>query len=33
MDVSKLNSKGWHYQVELEQGIRLVYEDFKTKYA
>lgn len=33
MDVSKLNSKGWHYQVELEQGIRLVYEDFKNNYA
>jgi GDP-L-fucose synthase len=33
MDVSKLNSKGWHYQIELEQGIRLVYEDFKNNYA
>jgi GDP-L-fucose synthase len=33
MDVSKLNSKGWHYQVELEQGIRLVYEDFKNNYS
>ncbi len=33
MDVSKLNSKGWHYLVELEQGIRLVYEDFKNNYA
>ena len=33
MDVSKLNSKGWHYQVELEQGIRLVYEDFKHNYS
>ena len=33
MDVSKLNSKGWHYLVELDQGIRLVYEDFKNNYA
>ncbi len=33
MDVSKLNSRGWHYQVELEQGIRLVYEDFKNNYS
>ena len=33
MDVSKLHTKGWHHQVELEQGIRLVYEDFKNKYA
>jgi GDP-L-fucose synthase len=33
MDVSKLHSKGWKFQVELEQGIRLVYEDFKNSYA
>jgi GDP-L-fucose synthase len=33
MDVSKLHSKGWNHQVELEQGIRLVYEDFKNNYS
>ena len=33
MDVSKLHSKGWNHEVELEQGIRLVYEDFKNNYA
>jgi GDP-L-fucose synthase len=33
MDVSKLHTKGWHHQVELEQGIRLVYEDFKNNYS
>jgi len=33
MDVSKLHSRGWKHQVELEQGIRLVYEDFKNNYA
>ena len=33
MDVSKLHAKGWHHQVELEQGIRLVYEDFKNNYS
>lgn len=33
MDVSKLHSKGWKFQVELEQGVRLVYEDFKNNYA
>jgi GDP-L-fucose synthase len=33
MDVSKLHSKGWSHQMELEQGIRLVYEDFKNNYS
>jgi GDP-L-fucose synthase len=33
MDVSKLHAKGWKHQIELEEGIRLVYEDFKTNYA
>lgn len=28
LDVSKLNNLGWHYQTELEDGIRLAYEDF-----
>ena len=28
LDVSKLNGLGWKYKVELEDGIRLSYEDF-----
>ena len=28
LDVSKLTSLGWHYRTELEDGIRLTYEDF-----
>ncbi|MFA6946076.1 MAG: GDP-L-fucose synthase, partial [Pedobacter sp.] len=33
MDVSKLHSKGWKHQVELEQGIRMVYDDYVKNYA
>lgn len=29
MDVSKLESLGWKYTTELEEGIRLAYEDFQ----
>lgn len=28
LDVSKLNGLGWHYKTELEDGIRMTYEDF-----
>lgn len=28
LDVSKAESLGWHYRTELEDGIRLTYEDF-----
>jgi GDP-L-fucose synthase len=28
MDVSKLHSKGWKYTIELEEGIKLAYNDF-----
>lgn len=28
LDVSKLNELGWHYRTELEDGIRLSYEDY-----
>ena len=28
LDVSKLESLGWRYKTELEDGIRLAYEDF-----
>ena len=31
LDVSKLHAWGWKHQVELEQGIRLVYDDFLKK--
>lgn len=30
LDVSKLESLGWHYKTELEDGIRLAYQDFLT---
>lgn len=29
LDVSKLHSLGWKHNIELEQGIKMVYEDFK----
>ena len=28
LDVSKLDGLGWHYTTELEEGLRLTYEDF-----
>lgn len=31
MDVSKLHATGWKHKVELEDGIRLAYEDFLSK--
>jgi GDP-L-fucose synthase len=31
MDVSFINSLGWKHKINLEEGIRLVYEDFKKK--
>lgn len=31
MDVSYLHSLGWKHKIELEEGITLVYEDFKKK--
>lgn len=31
MDVSLLHSLGWAHKIELEEGIRMVYEDFKKK--
>jgi GDP-L-fucose synthase len=31
MDVSKLHSKGWKHTVELEEGIKLAYQDFLSK--
>ncbi len=32
MDVSKLHSKGWRHKVELEEGIKMAYEDFLSKH-
>lgn len=31
MDVSFLHGLGWKHRIELEQGIRMVYEDFRKK--
>ncbi|SHN13238.1 GDP-L-fucose synthase family protein [Mucilaginibacter sp. OK098] len=31
MDVSKLQSKGWKHTVELEEGIKMAYQDFLNK--
>lgn len=31
MDVSKLHSKGWKHNIELNEGIKLAYNDFLTK--
>ncbi|WP_454801160.1 GDP-L-fucose synthase [Mucilaginibacter phyllosphaerae] len=31
MDVSKLAQKGWTYKTELEEGVKLAYEDFLKK--
>ena len=33
LDVSKLHNKGWKHEVDLEQGIRMVYDDFRKNYA
>ena len=33
LDVSKLHNKGWKHEVDLEQGIRMVYDDFKKNYS
>ena len=33
MDGSKAASLGWRAKTNLKEGIRLAYEDFKTKYA
>ncbi|TKC13084.1 GDP-L-fucose synthase [Pedobacter polaris] len=31
MDVSKLHSLGWKHQIELEQGLKLTYQDYLNK--
>jgi len=33
MDVSRLHNLGWHHKVELEEGIRLAYQDFLAKHS
>lgn len=33
MDVSKLHSRGWSHSIELEEGIKLAYQDFISKYT
>jgi GDP-L-fucose synthase len=32
MDVSFLNSLGWKYKTELEEGIKIAYSDFLKRY-
>lgn len=32
LDVSRLHARGWKHEIELEEGIRLVYEDFLEKH-
>lgn len=32
MDVSKLHNQGWKHTIELEEGIKLAYQDFLQKY-
>lgn len=31
MDVSKLHALGWRHRINLEKGLKMVYEDFKNK--
>ena len=33
MDVSKLHGLGWQHQIDLEEGIKLAYQDFLEKYV
>ncbi|NQX55500.1 GDP-L-fucose synthase [Pedobacter panaciterrae] len=33
MDVSKLHSLGWKHEIELEEGIKLAYQDFLAKHS
>lgn len=33
MDVSYLHSLGWKHKIELEEGIKMVYEEFKEKHG
>ncbi|PTY40104.1 GDP-L-fucose synthase family protein [Brachyspira hampsonii] len=32
LDVSKINSLGWKYKIELEDGLKIAYEDFLKNY-
>ncbi|MES2778091.1 MAG: GDP-L-fucose synthase [Bacteroidota bacterium] len=33
MDVSKLHSLGWKHKISLEQGLKMVYEEYKQKFS
>ncbi|MCC6638167.1 MAG: GDP-L-fucose synthase, partial [Ignavibacteriaceae bacterium] len=32
MDVSRINNLGWKHKTSLEEGIKLTYEWYKSKY-
>ncbi len=32
MDVSRINALGWSAQVELEEGLKIAYQDFLERY-
>ena len=32
LDVSKINNLGWHYKTELEEGLKIAYNDFLKNY-
>jgi GDP-L-fucose synthase len=32
MDVSKLHALGWKHQIELEEGLKLAYQDFLNQH-
>jgi GDP-L-fucose synthase len=31
MDVSKLHNFGWRHRIDLEEGIRMVYEEYRSR--
>jgi GDP-L-fucose synthase len=33
LDVSKMNSLGWHYKTKLQEGIQIAYQDFLQKHT
>ena len=33
LDVSKIHSLGWHHKIDLEDGLKITYQDFLTNYS